>query len=97
MRSLKLSKTFRASLVLGALLAALAGCQKQEPGPAEQAGKEIDKATAKVTQQFEKAGERVQDTAKDASKEIDKTVAKVGQEIEKAGVRIQQTAKDEHK
>lgn len=95
MRTLKLSKTLRASLIASTLLVALAGCQKQEPGTAEQAGKEIDKAAAKVTQQVEKAGERVQETTKDASKEIDKAVAKVGQEVEKAGARIQQSAKDE--
>lgn len=94
MRTLKLWKIFRTRLIASTLLVALAGCQKQEAGPAEQAGKEIDKAAAKVTQQIEKAGERVQETAKDASREIDKAVAKVGQEVEKAGARIQQSAKE---
>ena len=41
---------------------ALLGCQKHE-GPAESAGKEIDKATQKVGEQIEKAGDKIQDTA----------------------------------
>ena len=44
-------------------LVALSGCQKQE-GPAEKAGKEMDKAAEKVGQQIEKAGEAIQDAAK---------------------------------
>ena len=59
----KLSDTISAVLVMGALLTALSGCQKQE-GPAEHAGKEIDKAAEKAGQQMEKAGESIQDAAK---------------------------------
>lgn len=55
--------TLSAALIMSALLAALSGCQKQE-GPAEQAGKEMDKAVEKVGQQIEKAGDSIQDTAK---------------------------------
>jgi hypothetical protein len=62
-----------------ALLLALAGCQKQEEGPAERAGKKIDQATEKaaqqvdkateqVGQQLEKTGEKIQDAAKDEKK-----------------------------
>ena len=45
-----------------ALIAVLAGCQKQE-GPAERAGKEVDKAAENVGQQIEKVGESIQDAA----------------------------------
>lgn len=45
------------------LLGLVPGCQKKE-GPAEQAGKEVDKAVAKVGQQIEKAGDAIQDAAK---------------------------------
>jgi Flp pilus assembly protein TadD len=66
--------TWAGALALAALLAALAGCQRQE-GPAETAGKTIDKAVEKSgekideTQQklgekIEKAGENLQDAAK---------------------------------
>jgi hypothetical protein len=48
---------------LVALLAALVGCQKQE-GPAEKAGKEVDKASEKVGQKIEQAGESIKDAAK---------------------------------
>lgn len=60
---MKLAKTVSAALFVSALLVALSGCQKQE-GPAEKAGKEMDKAAEKVGQQIEKAGEAIQDAAK---------------------------------
>jgi lysozyme family protein len=64
-------KIFRNSAIaaaaIGALIAGLSGCQKQE-GPAEHAGKEIDKAIGKVGQNIEKAGEKIQDAAKGSKK-----------------------------
>ncbi len=60
---MKHSKSFSAALLVGAMLAALAGCQNQE-GPAERAGKEADKAVEKAGQQIEKAGDSIQDAAK---------------------------------
>lgn len=45
------------------LVAALSACQKHE-GPAERAGKEIDKAVDTAGQKIEKAGEKIQDAAK---------------------------------
>ena len=53
---MKFGKTVSAVLGMSALLVALIGCQKQE-GPAERAGKEVDKT-------IEKAGESIQDAAK---------------------------------
>lgn len=52
-----------AALIFGALLTTLAGCQKPA-GPAESAGKEVDRVVEKAGQQLEKAGEKIQDTAK---------------------------------
>jgi hypothetical protein len=52
---------------VAALLVALPGCQRQE-GPAERAGREVDKAVEKTGQQIQKAGERIQDAAKDDKK-----------------------------
>jgi hypothetical protein len=74
----KIGRCVIAALVLGALVAGLSGCQKKE-GPAERAGKEIDKAVEKTDQQInkgvdkageklEKAGEKMQDAAKDVKK-----------------------------
>ncbi|MBK7357032.1 MAG: hypothetical protein IPN64_08320 [Propionivibrio sp.] len=60
---MKLGKIVSTALFVSALLIALPGCQKQE-GPAEKAGKEMDKAAEKVGQQIEKAGEAIQDAAK---------------------------------
>ena len=65
---MKLGQIASAALVVGALLAALSGCQKQE-GPAERAGKEVDKAVEKTGQQIEKAGERIQDAARGDKKD----------------------------
>jgi hypothetical protein len=64
----KFGKVISAALVMSALLVALPGCQKQE-GPAERAGKEVDKAVEKSGQQIEKAGESIQDTARGDKKD----------------------------
>ena len=60
---MKVRETVKTAMVMGALLAALCACQRQE-GPAERAGKELDKATAQVGQNIEKAGQDIQDAAK---------------------------------
>jgi len=65
---MKLGETVSAALAVGVLLAALSGCQKQE-GPAEHAGKAVDKAVEKAGQQIEKVGESIQDKAKDDKKD----------------------------
>lgn len=46
-----------------ALLTALYGCEQKE-GPMEKAGKEVDKAAVTAGQQIEKAGDKIQDTAR---------------------------------
>lgn len=60
---MKLGRTLSTALIMTALLAALFGCQKQE-GPAEKAGRQVDKAVESVGQQIEKAGDAIQDAAK---------------------------------
>ena len=60
---MKLSETVSAALIMGILVAALSGCQKEE-GPAERAGRQVDKAVEKAGQQIEKAGESIQDAAR---------------------------------
>lgn len=59
-------KTSGTALVIGILFAAVSACQKE--GPAERAGKEVDKTVEKVGQQIEKAGESIQDATKDNKK-----------------------------
>ncbi len=54
-----------ACLAAGILVMGLAGCEKKE-GPAERAGKEIDKSVESAGKQLEKAGQKIQDAAKDA-------------------------------
>lgn len=60
-------KSVIASMVIGGLILALSGCQEPE-GPAERAGKEIDRGIIKAGQVLEEAGKKIQDAAKDAKK-----------------------------
>ena len=55
-----------ACLAAGVLSMGLSACQKE--GPAERAGKEVDKTVEKVGQQIEKAGDKIQDAAKGVTK-----------------------------
>lgn len=65
---MKTMQRFTFSAVAAAMLLSLVpGCQKQE-GPAQQAGKEVDKAVEKLGQQIEKAGDSIQEAAKGAKK-----------------------------
>ena len=64
---IKLGKTVMMAFVIGALFVGLSGCQKKE-GPVERLGKEIDKSVEKAGQQMEKAGDKIEDTARDANK-----------------------------
>lgn len=50
------------ALLLGVALIALAACERQ--GPAEKAGREIDRAAQQAGKAIEQAGEDVQDAAK---------------------------------
>ena len=63
MKFSKLNTAVGTAFVLSTLLAVLPGCQKQE-GPGEQMGKGVDRATEKAGQQVEKAGDKIQDTAR---------------------------------
>ena len=59
--------TFCAGLAMCMLMVGLSACEKKE-GPAERAGKQIDKAVESAGQQIEKAGQKIQDEAKEAKK-----------------------------
>ncbi len=50
------------ALLVAVLAVGLAGCTKE--GPAEKAGKKIDKAIEKAGEQIEKVGEKVQDAVR---------------------------------
>lgn len=59
----RLDRAIGALMMTSAVLVALAACQRQE-GPAERAGKDIDKALQSAGRQIEKAGDNIQDAAK---------------------------------
>jgi hypothetical protein len=56
--------TILAAFAMSALIAGVSGCKKEE-GPAEKAGRAMDKAVDSASKQIEKAGQAIQDTAKD--------------------------------
>ena len=63
----KIGTSICAGLAMSILAVGLCACEKTE-GPAERAGKQVDKAVEKVGEQVEKAGQHMQDAAKDAKK-----------------------------
>jgi len=56
---MKFRRTFASAFFMSVLALTLAGCQERE-GPAEKAGKEIDKAASALGEQIERAGEQIQ-------------------------------------
>jgi hypothetical protein len=62
-RVMKPVKIVGTAVAIGALLAALSGCEKHE-GPAEQAGKGIDNAVEHAGEQMEKAGDSIKDATR---------------------------------
>ncbi len=63
----KIRNSIAAALAMSVLMVGLSACEKKE-GPAERAGKAVDKAVDSAGQKLEKAGQDVQDAAKDAKK-----------------------------
>ena len=64
---MKHAKVFGAALLATTMFVALPGCEKQE-GPAERAGKAVDKSVDQAGEKIEEAGKDIQDAAKDATK-----------------------------
>lgn len=64
---LKIIRSIAAVMVLGVFVAGVVGCQKKE-GPAERAGKAMDKAAEKAGQEIEKGGDKLKDAVKDLKK-----------------------------
>jgi hypothetical protein len=64
----------KSSLMVTAILLgfSLAGCEKKAgEGPAERAGKEVDKAMEKAGQAMEKATDAVKEATKDATNKVE--------------------------
>jgi uncharacterized lipoprotein YehR (DUF1307 family) len=62
----KFVRSIITALMMIVLMVGLSGCTKE--GPAEKAGKKIDKTIEKAGDRIEKAGDKVQDTVKGAPK-----------------------------
>jgi hypothetical protein len=80
MQEQDMKTTLKSVLALGMVLAALAGCQRDDParteGPAEQVGQKLDQAAVK------------------AAEGINRLAEKAGQGMEKAGENMQEAARD---
>ena len=63
----KIRSIVSAVLAISVLIVGLSACEKKE-GPAERAGKAVDKSIESAGKQIEKAGEKMQEAAKDAKK-----------------------------
>jgi hypothetical protein len=63
----KIRNSIAGGLAMSVFIFGLSACEKKE-GPAERAGKEIDKAVESAGKKLEKAGQQIQDAAKDAKK-----------------------------
>ena len=63
----KILTSICAGLAISVLMVGLSACEKKE-GPAERAGKAVDKSIESAGKQLEKAGEKIQEAAKDAKK-----------------------------
>jgi hypothetical protein len=61
MHMMKIRTSIIAALAMSVLLLGISGCQQ---GPAERAGKKIDKAVDKGGDQIEKAGKKIQEDVK---------------------------------
>ena len=59
---MKLVNAVSTTLIMGALLLSLSGCDRSE-GPVEKAGKEIDQAAEQAGDKIEEAAEEIQDAA----------------------------------
>ena len=79
-------KSLISLITIGTLALCLNACGKPE-GPAEKAGKEVDKA-------MQNAGEKVDKAMQSTGQEVDKAVQSAGQKIEQVGEKVQETAKD---
>lgn len=63
---MKVGKVLVAALVLGSVVAGFSGCKKE--GPAERAGKEIDRSVEKAGKEIEKAGDKMKDVINEMKK-----------------------------
>ena len=83
-----MKKTYATILAAMAAAALTAGCEQQQPGPAEKAGKQIDQAV-------EKAGEKtkaaVQTAEQKTATAVEKTENFTGEKMKEAGKALEQT------
>ena len=71
------------------------GCNKSEgPGPAEKAGKVVDKAAVEAADAAKKAGEAVREGAKKVATVTEDAAVKTGEAIERGAEKASDAAKD---
>jgi hypothetical protein len=76
-------KTFAALLSALAITLTFGCSEQQQPGPAEQAGKEIDQAVEKAGQKTEAAMEEAHDYTSEKVEEAGKAIEEAGENLQK--------------
>jgi hypothetical protein len=86
-------KTYETTILAALAVIATAGCEQQQPGPAEKAGKQIDQAVEKAGQKtqaaLEKAEQKTAAAAEKVEKYTEEKVKDAGKAMEKAGEKLQ--------
>ena len=81
----KIYATILAAMVAAALTA---GCEQQQPGPAEKVGKQIDQAVEKASQKTEAALNKAEEKTATA---VQKAENYTGEKMKEAGKALEQT------
>jgi hypothetical protein len=88
-----MKKAYATILAAVAAAALTAGCEQQQPGPAEKAGKQIDQAVDKAGQKtqaaLDKAGQETQAALEKAGTYTGGKMKEAGKAIEQAGEKLQ--------
>jgi PBP1b-binding outer membrane lipoprotein LpoB len=88
-----MKKTYVTILAAVAAAALTAGCEQQQPGPAEKVGKQIDQAVEKAGQKtqapLEKAEQKAAAAAEKVEKYTDEKMKEAGKAVEQAGEKLQ--------
>ena len=76
-------KTYATTILAALAVIVTTGCEQQQPGPAEKAGKQIDQAVEQAGQKTEAAVEKAKDYTGEKLKEAGKAMERAGEDVKK--------------
>ena len=83
-----MKKTYATILAAVAAAALTAGCEQQQPGPAEKVGTQIDQAVEKAGQKTQAALEKAEQKTAAAAEKVENYT---GEKMKEAGTALEQT------